>query len=272
MDINALTARLHALGPRFGLNAENEFLTRPGETMMQACHRMGIVDTGELKQSNKSFNHTNLVEPQPVNVASEPEVIPGAVKKLIDVFHTRGYRLAKNDSKNYNLNIVGVRNHAGKTNQFDDEMFVFWRFDKKWQLKKYLITTDPGLSWLVNPQREEGTAILKEGQYISSHKLGKHKGVYDALVQAQPVTVIRDYNRDNRLDYNSGKTQTGIFGINIHRANEKRTSVQVDKWSAGCQVFADPLEFQDFMKICRLSAAEWGNSFSYTLISKSDIS
>ena len=266
-----LISRLYDQKGRFGLNEENEFLTKPGESVIDASHRLHVFDPGAVKQNNKTFNAVDVSVPQPVKVVAPPEIVGTETKSIIRAFQKHGYRIAQNDSKNYNLNIAGIRNNAGTTNRFDDQIWVFWKFNNRWELKKYTATTDPGLSWLMNPQRQEGTAILKEGQYIGSHRLGKHKGAYEALVQAKPVTVIRDFNRDNKLDYSSGKTQTGIFGINIHRANQAHKSVQVDKWSAGCQVFADPAEFADFIKLCKLSMAEWGNSFSYTLINKSDL-
>lgn len=255
---------------RFGNNPVNEFLARPGESLIDAAHRMHIFDTGLLKQNNKTFDSSKPTSPQPVKVLADPEVASPEVMSIIKAFHNRGYQVARNDAKNYNLNIAGIRSNT-MSNRFDDQIWVFWKFHNKWELKKYTATTDPGSSWLLNPMSKEGTAILKEGQYIGSHRLGKHKGVYEALVQAQPVTVIRDFNRDNKLDYSSGRTQTGIFGINIHRANQAHASVNVDKWSAGCQVFADPLEFGDFIRLCKLSLAEWGNSFSYTLLAKSDL-
>gem|GEM_PF-6033206 len=36
-------------------------------------------------------------------------------------------------------------------------------------------------------------------------------------------------------------------------------SFQVDKWSAGCQVIADPVEFDVFMSLCRAASQVWGN-------------
>ena len=117
----------------------------------------------------------------------------------------------------------------------------------------------------------KGTAILKEGQYRSCWKIGKHQGKYTALVQRKPVTVIRDADRDAEYDYDSGVAEKGLFGINIHRSNSKRESTQVDKWSAGCQVFANPWEYDVFIKICEESADIFGNSFSYTLINEEDL-
>lgn len=119
---------------------------------------------------------------------------------------------------------------------------------------------------LTHPENNFGTAILKDGQYYHSHQLGLHKKKYQALVQASPVTVIRDFNRDSNLDYDSGREQTGTFGINIHRSNPNGESTFVNKWSAGCQVFARSTEYDEFMGLVKKAVAEWGNTFTYTLL------
>lgn len=244
----------------------NEFLTKPGETLINASHRLGIFDVEGLKVKNRSFDTTPQAPPQHIKVEGPPELIDPSLAPVIRTMQALGLVVFRDDSKDYNLNIVGLRSDTSEANHFDDELRVFWRFNNRWQQRKYKITTDPGLSWLQSPENKHGTAILKEGQYRGSHRLGKHRGKYDALVQKEPVTVIRDFNRDKKLDFSSGREQTGIFGINVHRANEHHESLFVDKWSAGCQVFARPDEYAEFMRLCKLAVAEWGNSFTYTLM------
>lgn len=172
----------------------------------------------------------------------------------------------------YNLNIVGIRTKDNTVNKFNDLMTVSYKANGKWILSVFPCTTDPGLYWLNNPMNRLGTAILKESQYRSTYQIGKHQGKYTALVQRKPVTVIRDYDRDSNHDYNSGREETGLFGINIHRASQSNRSINVDKWSAGCQVFADPLQYKHFIDICTHAAKIWGNSFTYTLLHERDFS
>ena len=181
-----------------------------------------------------------------------------------------GYTVYEKDIKPYNLNIIGIRNQINKPNQFDDTLVVMWKFKGSWNFLHFEITTDPGLYWLNQPMNPLGTAILKEGQYKGSHKLGKHKG-YKALQQQGPVIVYRDANRDNNLNMTAGTEQEGYFGINIHRARLDGKSINVNKWSAGCQVFASSADFDVFMKLCDNAVAQWGNGFSYTLINSKDL-
>jgi len=103
------------------------------------------------------------------------------------------------------------------------------------------------------------------GQYRGAFELGMHKGQYRALVQRKPVAVYRDANRDDRLDL-TGDPEWGMYGINIHRASATKTSEEVDKWSAGCQVFQDPKHFDDFMRLVENAAQVWGPRFTYTLL------
>jgi hypothetical protein len=186
------------------------------------------------------------------------------IRALIALMRRKGYVIY---DKPYQLNIVGVRNDSTTPNSFDDTMYVFWKDDAgKWQGKFYNITTDPGTYWLNNPENPQGTAILKEGQYINSHQIGLHRGNYKALTQKNPVTVLRDYDRNAVLDFVNGKEDTGLFGINIHRASATGTTKTIDKYSAGCQVFENADDFANFLSLADKHKDLYGNNFTYTLV------
>ena len=169
----------------------------------------------------------------------------------------------------YELNIVGIRSDSTLPNRFDDEIHVFFKNNSgKWIHYIFPVTTDPGTYWLQNPMSPQGTAILKQGQYKGAYQIGLHRGKYYALVQSKPVTVLRDYDRNAILDFWNGKPDTGMFGINIHRASVNGTTKSVDSYSAGCQVFANINDFNLFMQLCEKHKQLYGNSFTYTLIDK----
>ncbi|MDP1800834.1 MAG: hypothetical protein Q8L81_05750 [Bacteroidota bacterium] len=169
--------------------------------------------------------------------------------------------------KPYQLNIFGIRSPETNSNKFDDELHVFFRDTQlNWKHFKYSITTDPGTYWLLNPLQVLGTAILKAGQYINAYRIGLHKGQYKALVQNKAVTVIRDYDRNAVLDFGNGKEDTGMFGVNIHRSSATGSSANVDKWSAGCQVFKNINDFNQFLSLCEMHRARYGNLFTYSLL------
>ena len=180
------------------------------------------------------------------------------------------------NNKGYDVNIVGIRNSKTKgrvTNAFDDCITISYKIDGEWQFHCFPCTTDPGSHWVKNVLSDKGVAILKPNQYRGSHKLRLHQGKYLALGQKKPVTVYRDNNLDSNYDLDESKTETGIFGINIHRATGRSggKSTRVDKWSAGCQVIADNDDWHTFLDICQTAREIHGNSFSYTLIESKDI-
>jgi len=189
----------------------------------------------------------------------------------------KGYKyFHDNLNKGYDVNIIGVRNSKTKgrvTNAFDDVLTISFKIDGEWQYYEFACTTDPGSHWVKNILSEKGVAILRPDQYRGSHKLDLHQGKYLALRQKSNVTVYRDNNRDAKYDLNESKTETGIFGINIHRATGRTggKSTRVDKWSAGCQVIADNDDWHTFLDICQTSREIHGNSFSYTLIESKDL-
>lgn len=189
-----------------------------------------------------------------------PHLSYDAIKQIC---RAKGFRFF--EAGDYNLNLVGIRNtrdlHA---NTFNDLFCVAFQVRGQTKLLQYACTTDPGIYYRQNPINVNGTAILPAGQHRNLWKIGKHLGQYVALVQNAAVTVIRDPNADKTLDFANG-TETGYFGINCHRAREHGTSVQVDKWSAGCQVLASGADFGELMSYATRAAEIYGNSFTYTL-------
>ena len=186
---------------------------------------------------------------------------------LLSIQNTMLAKAYKIYTRPFELNIVGVRANSTVPNSFDDSINVFYKNNSgDWQYHKFPATTDPGTFWLRNLMNPQGTAIVKQGQYIGSHGIGIHRGKYQALTQKRPLTVIRDYDRDAVLDFNNGKEQTGIFGINIHRASVNGTTKFVEKHSAGCQVFANIDDFNLFMQLAQRHKQLYGNDFTYTLI------
>ena len=195
-------------------------------------------------------------------------------EQIEEAVKSKGYKWFENGD--YNVNIVGVRNSetgTKVTNKFDDKITISYKIDGEWQFHCFDCTTDPGTHWVENIMRKEGVAVLKPGQYRGSHKLRLHQGKYLALGQQRDVTVYRDNNRDDNYDLDDNNTQTGLFGINIHRATkyEGRKSSQVDKWSAGCQVIASNDDWHCFLDICQQARETWSNNFTYTLIESKDI-
>lgn len=191
--------------------------------------------------------------------------IPSIVRHKGYAFFTNGL---------YNLNIIGVRKDNSKkiTNLYDDILLVMYKTTRGWQKKLYNITTEPGEYYMRKKLlNQKGTAILVPGQYRSTWEIGKHNGKYKALVQCKPVKVYRDGNKDMIYDMYPETINEGLFGINIHRSNESYTRKTIDMYSAGCQVFSNPDDFQSFLSLCDEQAKRYGNKFTYTLIDEKDL-
>jgi len=176
-------------------------------------------------------------------------------------------------TKPYDLNLIGIRNPSPRPDKFDDTLVVAY-LDSMGNPRTFVcpITTDPGLYYLQNPMNPSGTAILYPGQYLGLWKLGKHQGKYTALVQQKPAKVIRDANKDSILDFYHQKTETGIQGINLHRAIEDWISTVVGKWSAGCQVIPVAADFNYIISLVKLQIRHIKSDIvSYTLLMESEI-
>jgi hypothetical protein len=187
----------------------------------------------------------------------------------------KGYKWFEDASnKTYDVNIVGVRNNAPSvadkvTNVFDDHLTISYKDESgNWQYFCWAGTCDPGKKGVMEFHNKKGVARLVPGQYRGVWMIDKHQGKYEALCQRKGnVTVWRDANRD--MIYEEKVTDTGMFGINIHKAGQD--SMWVENWSEGCQVFKRVKDFDQFMSICKKAAKIHGNAFSYTLIESTDI-
>lgn len=190
-------------------------------------------------------------------------------KKL---FESKGYTWF--DKGAYNLNIIGVRKRLYNnkvTNLYDDMLIVDYNTEVGHKRQLFNITTKPGLYYMQKLGNPKGTAILVPNQYRGCWQIGLHQGKYKALVQRKPVAVYRDGNKDDVFDLEPVSIQNGLFGINIHRSNETWTRNTIDQYSAGCQVFNNPIDFNAFLRLCEKQKARYGNSFTYTLINEEDM-
>ncbi|PVV50404.1 hypothetical protein DD829_22330 [Chryseobacterium sp. HMWF035] len=186
--------------------------------------------------------------------------------------NAKGYRVYNTPTVDWNINIIGIRNKSLQPKKFDDTLIIFHNFMEHWYINYYPITTDPSIHYLREPVNNNGTAILVEGQYLTTYSIDKHKGQYDALCQRLGnVKVYRDNDRNGNLDIDSIRIETGMFGINIHKGSLNGDwNSDNTQFSAGCQVFADVRHFQEFMLKCKNARAAFGNKFTYTLLNEID--
>jgi hypothetical protein len=160
------------------------------------------------------------------------------------------------------FHLVGIRAANYVKNTFCD-MFILVANGR---LYYWPGTTRPGTYYLLHLLNPKGAAVLKPGQYCGCWSLGYHKNNtgHPAWIQTGPVTVYRDNNLNDSAD-TTGVEDTGYFGIDIHRATPFTITRLVDKYSAGCQVFANYSDHQIFMELSKASGLK---SFTYTLLNE----
>lgn len=191
------------------------------------------------------------------------------LKSIINAAKSKGYPI---HTKPYYLNLIGVRTaNASSPSTFDDYIAFFY-YDSNGNLigKVAPATVDPSVHYLKQVINKNGAAILKSGYYEDAYQIGLHRGKYKALVQRAPMTVIRDNDRNGLINF-FADTETGLFGINMHKpAGNKSHENLIGSDSAGCQVFKNESDFNEMMNM-----AEKHTSFypfiDYILLDEKDI-
>jgi len=201
-------------------------------------------------------------------VAYTVPTMPKSFTERVDVqqkfYNVFGYR----DSDNQPLDVDGI---VGSKTLYAQSQYL--KDIGKNRILTFTITTDPGTYWLEHPMNKLGTAVLKPGQYIDTYTIGYHKNKTDhlALIQRHgKVSVYRDNDRDD-LSEASNVEQTGFFGINIHRASKWGKTDHINKWSAGCQVFARPDDLERVLDVCQFYKVLVNNKYTYTLLLEDDL-
>jgi len=162
--------------------------------------------------------------------------------------------------------ILGVRSLEDTPNVFDDKFYLF-----KGEVFIMVIsgTTNPGTPILEGgflKYNKQGAAVVKSDEwYYNLWKYGLHQGKMPALLQlGNKIKVFRDGDKDKKSE-EVGNITEGFYGINFHSNNYDLTSkikkVEINGWSAGCQVSND---IQNYKKVIDLVKTQ--PSVSYCLI------
>lgn len=145
--------------------------------------------------------------------------------------------------------LIGVRSTEDLYNQFDDKAYLF-----KGETFKgvYKFTTNAGTD-LLNPSNPKGEAVLKSDEiYYNAWERRLHRGKVMAYCQRVPLPIYRDNDRDRNIEELGTPVKENV-GINIHPASyqigSKIEKQFIEGWSAGCQVFAQRSDFDEFMKL-----------------------
>jgi len=142
------------------------------------------------------------------------------------------------------------------------------------------------MTWLLgNPQKNGTLKPLNDAgvAFMPTHKTAvrqpgyrvrKHIS-YEAVGTNSPYpgVTFRDANWDTQ--YAEINQQQKNVGLNLHRSSGTGTSTLVNKYSGGCQVFANVGHFMEFMTLARKHEEIWGGGYDstlgYTLVSSAEL-
>jgi peptidoglycan hydrolase-like protein with peptidoglycan-binding domain len=176
--------------------------------------------------------------------------------RIVKYMQSKGYQISQG-IKHYNLVYIEGMNSDGSLNDdtpnyFNDRRIVLQILDGVPALiGNWEATTEPGNYYTQNPMNPKGTARIKFGQY-KAWQVGIHYGggsdPHEALVQAAPITVYRDVNKDNQRT--GDKTDTGLFDIDQHWGFDLPYN-NVYYASAGCLVGRTRDGHREFMSLIK---------------------
>lgn len=210
-------------------------------------------------------------------------------QQIMDLFKDPSGKFAKDVryadiSKEVNTNsqklfIIGVREELNikkrEGDKFVDKIAIVDPSKPTEKVVSYQATTSPSVEYYSDPKRSlnsNGVAIMQPG--VAAYKIGIHKKgsptQHEALVQDGEMEINRFELSVPKIEtYEPGKPdKDDSYGINIHRSSNDR-GVCVGPYSAGCQVFADGKDFQDFMNRLKSAGGNAGK-FLYVLIQNDD--
>lgn len=171
------------------------------------------------------------------------------------------------------LNIFGIRTKVD-TNWFDDTIGIAYINSDGIKIVETMdAATEAGIIQLLHPMNNSfGTFIIAEGFHKDIWKLAHwQKGGYEALVQINSCKGYRDNDRDDKHELLGKIIDSGLIGLQLHRANGTRKSIQVDNWSAACQVVADPVCYAKIIDRATANNIHNPNKFSYALFNIKDV-
>ena len=112
-------------------------------------------------------------------------------------------------------------------------------------------TTEPGDFWTIHPMNPKGAARIAFNQYkawaVGTHHAGS-PSAHEALVQAEPLSVFRDLDKD--FQRTGDRLDTGLFAINQHWGYDAPQG-DLGRTSAGCLVGRTKNGHRQFMTLIK---------------------
>ncbi|MBV6623147.1 MAG: hypothetical protein KI793_09440 [Rivularia sp. (in: Bacteria)] len=206
-----------------------------------------------------------------INKSKEADKIAAA---LVNYARSQNWEV-RTGERRYNVFYVqgmfpsGVKNN-NTPNKFNDSRFLVEVNPTPKLVGAWEASIEPGNHYTEKPMNASGAAQIEvPGQY-KAWRIGKHKGREIALIQVAPVNIIRDFNRNSKVD-KGDKKEYSIIGANQHSGSDQKF---VDNTSAGCPVGRTIEGHQEFMSYLQKDVDFQANDnfiFSTTFISAKEL-
>ncbi len=245
IDIQKILIWLKLLDPpadaKFGpitTEAFKEFQER------MSCPEIGVLDT----ETAKKLIETEPSELPPPSLKPRDDVAGRIIKYML----VKNYHISRKLGE-YNIVYVEGMNANGTENtdapnHFNDRRMLIEIVDGIPKIiGNWEATTEPGRPYTEKPMNRGGAARIKFDQY-KAWRVGPHKNQKEALVQVEPVTVHRDF--DKNFIRTGDKLDTGLFGINQHHADDAPRH-DIGLWGAGCLVGRTEAGHKEFMRLIK---------------------
>lgn len=236
----------------------------------------------ETKEVKDSLPYKGCGATEPYRLEKTPISLK-TFKILLNYLQDKGvanYSRSINELKEKRALIIGFRNkldvkkQTANQDRFIDPLYFIPQDAKSEDtFIPYQITTSPSLAYYGNkPLNPKGTGIKLPGDtlcYLQEKNMSH--GKYKMMVEGEKIRVGRYPVGVNKFDtYSPSDKFTEDCGMAIHRSSTKGEGICVGPWSAGCQVFADVSEFNDFISKAQ-NQSNNGGKFFYALIQLDDI-
>jgi hypothetical protein len=195
--------------------------------------------------------------------SNKPQSSSNIAAVLVDYAKKQNWEIRTGQGK-YNIFYVqgmfpnGIQNDNAP-NRFNDSRFLVEVNPTPRLVGAWEASIEPGSHYTKQPMNSQGTAQIQVPGHYKAWRIGKHKNRELALVQVAPVDIIRDKNRNGKLDEGDEKEYSQI-GVNQHSASDQKL---VDSASAGCPVGRTSKGHQEFMSFLQKDV-DYKNNKSFT--------
>ncbi len=238
-----------------------------------------------IKEILSSKNYKLNEEVNKLNIISVRNQCLNIGDKYTNQFVDKLYVMFKDDGKKWNIRnyifstVPGTEFTVSENWLFDKKLNTNSNFTslvgKKTYMKEYIKLLDKSSQNIIF---KNGLPILVPSQYVDSFFISSYRGYKSLDIINESFLLIwrdSDYDKTDIFSPNNfdlpeeTKIEDGNYlNMGIHVGFPG--GISVGNWSEGSSVFSNKSDLDDFFNLCETHKDLYGNSFTYTLITKKD--